>query len=265
MIRGGHLWLAGLLLAQLLAAPAFAAVYYEATTTDEGGPQEDEPQVVKMRAWVDGPRMKIEYVEGTRELPSGSYLLTQDGGETVYFVNPQKRGYARWDVDEVIDRVAKLVNGGGLVKAQVSDVVDKTVLEEAGDPILGLPTVHRRRESGYTVEYSVMGIHKEQRKETVRDTWVTDEVDQSGFDALLRPRNIDTGNVDLDRALSAELGRAEGFTLRSVSVTTTRDGKGNERVRHSTTEVTALREQPVDASAFELPAGFEERPIKKLR
>ena len=254
-----------LLLAQLVALPALAdSYYYEATTVEEEDARDGE-EIVEMRAWVDGSRMKIEFVDGRKDLPDGSYLLTRDGGETVYFVNPQKGGYALWDLDEVIDGVAGLMDGKGMIKLELSDVVDESLLEQPGEPLLGRATIHRRRKSGYTVRYAVLGIARTQRKETVRDTWVFEGIAQSGLDALLKPSRIDTGHPELDRALTAELGRSKGFPLRSVSVTTTTDGKGKEQVRRSTTEVTALERQPVVEATFEIPAEFEERALKKLR
>jgi hypothetical protein len=258
----GAIWF---VVAQLLAMPALAESYYYEATTLEQDDAKDGQETVRMRGWVDGTSMKIEFVDGKKDLPDGSYLLTTDGGETIHFVNPQKRGYALWDLDEVIERVAGLLDGKGMVKLELSDVVDEELLEEPGEEMLGFPTTHRRRKSGYTAKYAVLGIGKTQRKETVRDVWVYDEIAQSGIDALLKPSRIDTGYPELDRALTAELGRAKGFPLKSVVVTTLGDGKGKDSVRRATTEVTSFERREIGGAVFEIPEGFEEKGIKKLR
>ncbi len=50
----------------------------------------------------------------------------------------------------------------------------------------------------------------------------------------------------------------EGFPLKTITVTTTTDGKGREKVDQSEMNVTVLREETIPAEIFELPAGYRE-------
>jgi len=258
---------AGLVLWQLAVAPVPASPYYYEATTTESLKEKSEPQVTRMRAWVDGPRARIELLEGTRrDLPKGSYLVTKDGGETVYLVHPKKKAYARWELDDVIRDVAeRLKQEGGLVKLELSDVANETLLEEPAERILDLPSTHRRWRSGYTMKYSVLGIDQERREDSVRDVWFTDRVGGAGFDSLLQPRRLKTGHEGLDKVLAGKLGEARGFTLRSETVTKTRKGNGEEQTRRARTEVTVLRQEAAPPAMFEIPQGYQERPFKKLR
>ena len=258
---------AGLILWQVaVAAVPSSPYYYEATTTETGG-EKAEPRVTRMRAWVEGPRARVEFVEGTRrDLPKGSYIVTKDGGETVYFVNPKNEAYARWELDDVIRDVAeRLKKEGGLVKLELSDVIDEKLLEEPSDKILGFPATHRRWRSGYKMKYSLLGIEQVRREDVVHDVWFSDRIAGPGFDSLLQPRRLETGHAGLDKVLAGKLGEPRGFTLRSETVTKMRKGNGEEQTRRSRTEVTVLRQEPADPSLFEIPAGYEERPFKRVR
>jgi hypothetical protein len=255
-----------LVLGLAVAPPALAAsYYYEATTTESGG-KSDAPVLTRMRAWVDGPRAKVEVIEGPKSgLPVGSYLVTRDGGESVFFVNPKKAAYAKWELDATLRDVADRLNGEGLVKLELSDVTDQPLLDEPGEPLLGQATIHKRWKSGYTIKYGALGMTRQRRDETVKDVWVTDAITVAGFDALLSPRQVQTGNALLDKALIAKLGNVKGFTLKSASVTTTKDDKGREETRRSSTVVIQLREEASPAARFEIPATYTERPFKKVR
>jgi len=249
-----------------LASPALAAsYYYEATTTESGG-KSDGPVLTRMRAWVDGSCAKIEVIEGPKSgLPVGSFLVTRDGGETVFFVNPKKEAFARWELDATLRDVADRLNGDGFIKLELSDVTDQPLLDEPGETLLGRATVHKRWKSGYTIKYGALGMARQRRDETVRDVWVSDAIAVAGFDSLLSPRRVQTGNELLDKALVAKLGNIQGFTLKSASVTTTRDDKGREETRRSSTAVTLLREEASTADRFEIPGTYTERPFKKVR
>jgi hypothetical protein len=260
---------AGLALWHLAAAaPApLTSYYYEATTT-QSAPGKAEPQVSRMKAWVDGPRARIEFAGGGKKstYPEGSYVVTKDGGETVYFVNPKKKAYARWELDDVVRDVAdRLKNEGGMVRLELTDVSDEKLLEEPSQPILGFEATHRKWRSGYTMKYAILGIDQTRREDTVRELWFSDRISGSGYDALLQPGRLKTGHSGLDKVVAGRIGEPHGFTLRSETVTKVRKGKGEEQTLKSRTDVTLLRAETTDASRFEVPSGYVEKPFKKAR
>lgn len=262
----------GFLLCQLAASVATASAaapstgyYYEATTTESGGKKGDA--TTKMRAWVEGPRARLEFLERTRkDLPQGSYLVTKDGGETVFLVNPKKKTFARWELDDAVNDVAeRLKKDGGMVKLQVSDIGQENLLEEPSEPILGFPATHRRWSSGYTMKYALLGIQQERREDAVRDVWYSDRIGGAGFESLLSPKRLKTGHEGLDKVLAGKLGDPRGFTLRSETVTKVRKGKGEPQTLRARTEVTLLREEKGAPDLFEVPAGYAEKSFKSMR
>ena len=257
----------GFLLWQLAASVAAASTgyYYEATTTESGGTKGDA--TTKMRAWVDGPRARLEFVERTKkDLPAGSYLVTKDGGETVFLVNPRKQVFARWVLDDAVNDVAeRLKKEGGLVKLQISDIAQEKLKEEPSDPILGYTATHRRWSSGYTMKYAVLGIQQERREDVVHDVWFSDRIGGSGFESLLSPRKLQTGHEGLDKVLAGKIGEPHGFTLRSEAVTKVRKGKGEVQTLRARTEVTLVREEKGAETLFDVPAGYKEKSFKAVR
>lgn len=258
--------MAGLAVVHLAVAGApMAPFYYEATTTrsTEG---KGEPQVSKLRAWVDGQRTRIEFLAGSKkDLPEGSFVVTKDGGDTVFFVNPKKQAYARWELDDAVKDLAdRLKKEGGLVRLAISDVSDEKLVEEPSEPILGFPATHRKWRSGYTLKYAILGIDQERREDTVQEIWFSDRIAGSGYDAILQPSRLKTGHEGLDKVVAGRLGEPHGFTLRSEVVSKVRQ-KGKEQTQRSRTDVTLLREEASNPSRFEVPSGYQERPLKKVR
>lgn len=246
----------------LAAGPVFAGWAYEAVTTDDAA--RGKPRVLGVRAWVDGAKTKVEFTDGSKQGPfsAGSYLLTQDGGQTLYLVDPKEKAYSRWDMEAMFQMLGNLMeSSGGLFEMEFSDISSKKLLEEPGGSVLGYPTTHYRWQSGYTLRMSVMGMKREHQAEVLQDLWVTDAHDAAGFLVWLRPDRMKTGNQDFDALLASEMKKLSGFPLKSTTVTTTRDKKGRENVTRSTTEVTSLREEAIAGAVFELPADYEERPL----
>jgi hypothetical protein len=261
--------LAGLALWHLAAAAPvpLTSYYYEATTT-QSATGKAEQKVSKMKAWVDGPRMRIEFAGGGAKAayPEGSYVVTKDNAETVYFVNPKKKTYARWELDDAVKSVAdRLKKDGGMVRLELSDVSDEKIVEEPSQPILGFEATHRKWRSGYTMNYAILGIDQVRREDTVQEIWFSDRIAGSGYDSILQPSRLKTGHEGLDKVVAGRVGEPHGFTLKSETVTKVRKGKGEEQTLKSRTDVTVLRQETSDASRFEVPSGYVEKPFKKVR
>src|SRR5512140_763773 len=99
-----------LLLALLFATslgvqPCFAGVVYTATTrTEQGGKAESST----VHAQVSGLGAKIEFVQNDAPfLPAGAYLLSRDGGKTMFVIDPAHRTFAKWDMGAMTKDVAE--------------------------------------------------------------------------------------------------------------------------------------------------------------
>jgi hypothetical protein len=258
----------------LLGALAFpglvtAGHYYEAVTvSDTGQKKKKRNEEMTVRAWVDGPSAKVEFLTGEKEglFSSGSYLVTTDGGETVYLVNPEEETYGSFDMEEMMATMGQVMNmmsqTGGMMKMEFADVSSEMLSEEAGGKVLGHDTTHYRWKSGYTMRMKMMGFKQETRTDTIQDIWSTDALDARGFGVWLRPdRALRTGNEEFDKLISSQATTVRGFPLKMVNVSTMTGKKGKSTQMTSTTEVTVLREESVSGSTFTWPENYTEVEI----
>lgn len=251
-----------LLVASCLAWPAMAGVYYKAETLTE--PDRGQSQRIEVEAWVDGERAKIVFSESNNPLtPEGSYLLTSDGGKTLLLVDPKEKTYSRWDLDALMSSLGGMLDAlGGVMSFEFSEPRIEKLLEEPGGELLGLPTTHTRYRTTYSMQMKIMGMKRAQETVTEQDLWTTTAIDEPAFGVWLRNDPPRTGDEDLDRLIAAEVGKVEGFPLKTVAVSTsTGEKKKSSSSTRTTTEVTMLERRDVPAATFELPAGYEERAM----
>jgi hypothetical protein len=246
----------------LTAFPAVAGYHYVAETSVDG--EGGDAGSMRVEGWIDGAKAKILFTEsGNPMMSAGMYLLTIDGGSTLYLVNPEEETYSVWDLEAMLGSLGNIMDSiGGLMKMEVSDPQVEKLLEEDGGKILGYPTTHYRYRTAYTMEMKVMGIKRGNRFETVQDTWSTTAINDDGFFVWLRNAPKNTGFEAFDKIAEAEFSKIKGFPLKSVSTTVTSEGKkGKTSTSTSTTEVTLLDKTSVAGSTFELDPSFEEVPM----
>ena len=257
--------LSALVLLLLAAAvPASAAIHYKAVTkTQDANAKNGEIQV---EGWVAGDKAKVAFVEsaGNPVAKEGTYLLTKDGGKTLYLVNPQEKSYAEWNLQGLLGAVGAVMNGmGPLLKVQFSDLKVDKLADEDGGLVAGLPTRHYKFRTSYTMSIRVFGMGNTSNVVSEQDVWATNKLADAALGVWLRAEPPRTGNVEFDKLLSSEAGKFQGFPLRMITVSTTTAQKGNKTtITKSTMDVTQL-----DASAsapavtFEIPADFKEVEI----
>ena len=247
-----------ILLAPLAAASA-ESFYYEATTTDrlENGKERSR---VLVRGWVDEGKGKVEFTDtqGGTMFKDGGYLLTKDGGATLYLVDPKEKSYMEWDVDQMFATMAALLDSTGpLLNIDFSNPSSQKLGESDGGTLLGHPTKKYQWQSAYDMQMKVLGMKRQYHVEQMMDFWATDRLDDKGFAIWLRPDRVKTGDQELDQILTSDMGRINGFPLKSVITTKMTTGKGKTQTSVSTMEVTTLREESIAGSSFELPADYK--------
>ena len=245
----------------LAALPSFAGIHYKAVTKTEDA--SNQTGNVAVEGWVAGDKAKVEFSEANKNNPmakQGAYLITKDGGRTIYFVDPSEKTYAEWDLQAMMGMVGSVMQGmGPLLKVEFSDPKVEKLLEEDGGTISGLPTTHYRYRTSYNMKIKVMGMGQEANVVTEQDVWATDKLQDVGLGIWLRNEPPRTGNANFDKLIAGEMERAKGFPLKTVTVSTTTQKKGKQTVTRSTMEVTQLDTgADVPASSFEIPAGYKE-------
>lgn len=254
----------------LLIVPSLASAgyYYESVTEGRAAGQR-KGTYQKVKSWVEGDNARVEFASGEKKgwFADGNFLVTTDGGDNVYLINPAEETYAPFNLEEMMATMGETMNmmeqAGGMVKMEFTDATSEKLLEEPGESILGHSTTHHRIKSGYTTSISVMGMKQKSRYETVTDIWSTDDLDARGFAVWLKPdRQMKTGNEGLDEMLEQKFGQLDGFPLKMVMEMTTFNKKGKPQgSTTSTTEVTLLREESVANDKFEWPDHYTETEI----
>lgn len=244
------------------AAPAFAGIHYKSVTKSEG-PREQANEV-QAEGWVAGDKARVEFKDSTSRNPmtqKGTYLLTKDGGKTLYLVNPEEKTYGTLDLSAMLGTVGSVMTGmGPLLKIQFSEPQVEKIADEDGGKVAGMPAHHTKYRTTYTTTVKVLGMGRSSAVVTEQDFWTTTKVVDPGMGVWLRAEPVRTGNADFDRLLTAEKYKLQGFPLKMVTVTTNTDSKnGKVTTSHNSMEVTEIQTSAtVPAGSFELPAGYKE-------
>lgn len=242
-----------------LAMPAHAGLHYTAVTKTEGA--QGRGQDLQVEAWVEGANAKITFTESNNPMMSkGSYLLTEDGGKTIYLVNPEEKTYAAFDIGALLGTMGTMMNAmGPMLKISVSNQKVEKLAEEPGPAMLGHATTHYRFHTAYDVAVKVMMMGSTSHVDTTTDTWTTSELTDLGLGAWLRTNPPRTGNADIDGMIAHEITKdIHGVPLKVVTLSKNQDSKRGESTTTTTMEVTTLEKQSVPADAFAMPKGYEQ-------
>ena len=246
-----------LVLLFLLAVPCAAGIHYQAVTKaqDASGRSTN----IEVEGWVSGGSAKIVFKEsGNPMFHEGAYLLTKDGGKTLYLVDPKEKTYAVWDLDAMVGMAGAMMQGmGPLLKVEVSDPKVEDLGSSDGGTLLGLPTRRSRSKTSYSMKVKVLGMGQSTDVVTEQDIWATNALSDVGLGVWLRSDPPKTGNPQIDKLIAAQ-AKIEGFPLKTVTVSTTTQ-KGRSNTTRSTMEVKTLDTKAIVAEAtFELPAGYKQ-------
>ncbi len=237
----------------LAGAPqAQAGLYYEARTTVDKGAGSN-----LVHAWIDETNARIEFIES--DVPTtkkGSYLITRNSGQTLYMVNPQDETYSEWDLAAMMNLLEGM---SGLVNLEFSEPKIELLDEKSGGDILGYSTRYFKYHTTYDIEMRVFGMRNSTATDTVQEMWVTNDFELPALGVWLRKGGRSSGDSSLDRVISKEMEKVQGFPLKSITVSTSSRGKKKKKQSTSriTTEVTTLRQTSVDAKRFEIPANYK--------
>jgi hypothetical protein len=239
----------------LIGLSARAGVEFSSRVTDD-----QSREIALTKGVVDGPKARIDYLKSAADtgVKSGSYLLTKDGGKTIYMVDAENKSYLKMDIDKLASQVGDFMNAAGaFVRIKFSDPKFKTILNERGPKMFGLPTRHVKTETSYTVTAFVFGRRNVTTVSRQEEMWVTMKLKDSGMQIWTQQRRIKTGNKGLDKMIESETKRIKGIPLKLKSVTTTKQSNGKSETSTVMTEITSLKQVSVDAGKFEIPRDYK--------
>lgn len=242
------------------AAPAAAGLYLEQSVTSSG---QGQGMTMNVRAWAEGDSVKVEYTSSDSPvMPEDSYLLTNDGGETVYLVRPADGTYSKFDMNQLLATVGQLSEAtGGMVKIDFKDPKTESLDSGDGGEILGYDTTRRSWRTTYGMDMKVAFIDQSNRIDTVTEAWITDKIDYPALGIWFTAKPRTTGDPEFDEIITSGMDQIDGLVLKMKQDTTTTNKKGKESKSSMLMEVTALREESIDGKIFEMPDGLTEAPL----
>lgn len=246
-----------LLGAQLALAQSY---YYESRTTmSDGEGKSGKPD--RIRGWVDEEKVKLEFPEGGRggQFGSGTYLLTTNGGQDVYLVDPKEKTYSRFDLEEMMS-FASAAMGEGMFEINMSDFSSEKLEQGAGGSLLGRSTERYKWRTQYTMEMNTMGMSRSSRNDTTQEVWVHSGLGGGGwrmwYGMLPAGMREEVGDAWIENS-----GLLDGFPMKSVATTKSTNRKGKTTTMTSEMVITELREESIAASTFEIPGDYTETQL----
>lgn len=257
MMRHHHV--AALLCLLVLAGVQIAGAdsyYYESVTTTWGENQRKEQQSL-MRGWVDGPRVRIEFPQGSQggRVGEGAYMVTTDAGATVYMVDPKQKTYYTFDVGSLMASLE--VMSAGMFDIEIRDFSSEKLLEEAGGSVMGHDSTHYKVRTRFTMEMNAMGMRRVSTMDSTQDIWMTRDLSSEAWGMWLKMLPSG-GDSEKFVEWAKESGMTNGFPLKSSTTTIITNRKGKSQSTRSEMEVTVLREEAIAASVFEIPPDYTE-------
>jgi hypothetical protein len=238
-----------------IATQSSAGIYYVAKTTAEGG-RAAAQQAMVVKAWASGDAGKVVFEQSRNPvMGQGTYLITKDGGKTMFLVNPKDKTYMKWDMESMMGFLGGAMT---MMHFKYEDPKVEKLSEEPDGMVAGIPTVHYKYRTSYTVSMSMLMIHKTMHTVKEEDIWAAPKLAEAALGIWLRKTPPKTGNEELDNMMRAEMGKIQGFPLKIRTVSTQTDEKGKTETTTTQMEVTELEMQSVPASTFEVPADYKE-------
>lgn len=244
-----------LLLCLGLTLPAGAGIEYRARTWQEGA-QKNKQMESSVKASIEGDKARIDFEDsGNQTMPTGSYLLTTDGGRTLFLVKPQDKTYGEFDLEAVM-RMLGAISESGLVDFQIDNARVETLDRGAGKTVAGMPTDHARFRTTYDMKIKVLGMGRAQKVETVQDIWYSEALSDAAMGIWLRKAPPRTG-TELDELIDLEVAKIRGLPLETVSMMTTTGKKGKTTTTTTHTLVSDLRQGvSFPAGTFVIPDDY---------
>ncbi len=213
--------------------------------------------------------IRMDYIEG--QTPMGQkngYIIVQGDAGKFVIVDPKEKKAMIMTADAMGSGFGALLNNP-LVKLTVSNTSFKFKDLGAGEPILGYKTRKVRTYYTSTVEMKVMMMNQKTTSNDSSDQWIANlDFDQRSMESWAKSfaSGVKSTNSELAKDLAAytkEYGRS-GMALKTVSWSTQTDKKGKVTADTMTMEMTDLKTGDLDASIFQVPAGYEVTDLSKM-
>jgi hypothetical protein len=249
--------------ALLAAAASFAGTTYNFhnDTSDMLGNQQP---AIEGTVAVDGPNMKMTITRGNEMVfKTGWIMLSRDGGKTIAVYDPAEKTVFEMRSDEMVSKLTDALESSGMkLTAGKPSVTSK----DAGDGgvLEGFPTKKSLLDASIDLSMTMNDQSVSWKMSLHNESWTTDKLDAATLDIFQRPGLT---RVDgLDKVIAAQTAGLKGrFPLKTVTTIHVSLGGSDVVAMTTTSTVTKVKQQALDASTFAVPAGYRriDNPLAK--
>ena len=240
------------LAALVRATDAAAGVTYDFRTVTTGMQASDQQGHVSS----DGANVRLEFKAGDGTLfRNGTVAISHNGGATLDVLDPASKTF--WTLD-----VASLTPAG--LADMVKMTNEKVNVRDAGDggAIETYPTHHKVITAAADMN---IGSAPAMRIELTMESWTTEKIPSEAATFLQR-RLGSTGLPMIDKLIAAQSDQVKGFPLKQITNMKVAQGGSTMIEMTSTTTVTNVKNGPVAATTFTVPADYKKvaSPVEKM-
>ncbi|MCU0647691.1 MAG: DUF4412 domain-containing protein [Gemmatimonadaceae bacterium] len=225
-----------------------------------------------MKVTMADGNARMEFQEGSANpmMKKGGYMLLQSKEQRMLIVDPKEKKAIALDAAGMGSGLGALADNP-MVKMSFSDSKFSFTEQGAGETILGYRTRKVLITSAMTMNLRMMGMNQKMTIQTETLSWIA-----SGLTALAGRETWEAWGKSFGSGLrqtNPELAKqmeqyqkayGDGMALKQRSINTSTDGKGKVTVDTVMSEVIDLQKTSVDASMFELPAGYEVMDLRQM-
>ncbi len=234
----------------LTAAASFAGVTYDFRSETVGLQQ----GVVDGNVVVDGPNVRMSVAHGDGIVfKDGTTLLSRDGGKTIAVYDAVAKTFFEISLDDLTASAADMLKGLP-VKIEFANPVVKVQTGGTGRKVEGYPAEKSIVDATIDINIAMSGQKMTSKMTMHSENWTTDALTASAN--IFQQRSVRTGIDALDSLIAAQTESLKGrFPLKQMaSVRLTQNGR--DVTTTTTTSVTNIKQQALDARAFAPPAGY---------
>lgn len=238
----------------LFAAPADAGLFYRFTESGEDGGQ----------VWVEGERSRVEWQRAEEPF---AFDVRIDAASGPVWLNTS---LGTWYSDATAGRPPsgpgpELAVGRGVfqplfpnAEATIEDPEVSVELEEGlVEEVAGLPATKYVVRISYRWSQVMFGETIRAKVSATALLWVTDRLERRPLP--VDPLELVTGLPEVDAVLAPELAKIPGFPLRRTLTVTRTMPHTPPNTSFSDLVLEEVRQEPVSAERFEVPAEYSER------
>lgn len=235
---------------------------YTVTSTSSDKRRKEATDIQAM-VRLQGGSARMDYTNGKGPLgQKQAYILITSSPSQFAIVNDKDKQVMIMDAGQFGSGMGAAMNNP-MMKMTVSNAKFSFKDLGAGETLLGYKTRHIRMYNSSDLEVKVMGMTQRTSSSDSSDQWIAQGLDADQDALAAWSRSFTAGMRASNPEMAAEITKFEreygkgGMALKSITWSTTTDGKGKVANDVISMEVTDLKKGAIDPSVFALPSGYQ--------